>query len=489
MAKPLLSSGQKEDVARTAITIVKRIDKMKNFHGFPSLPSLKVNPRSASCFDRVNEYLNTFTLLVSLSFRLPSTRTTMRTYLRDLFRNGRYIFLGTILERLSFFVAFVVIARTSAPEVYGIVVASFAFCNLTHTLFDAGLSIYFQRESSNPRKDLSSELSTALWSKVLSFVPYLAVTILYFVSQQSNAMLSTVLIAAVVFGFGIVSVLNAVMFGKSLYKESLLIQFTARMAVLVIIPLFGILHAPVESILLVLILSVGLQLVLLGRYVIANRIWNIQHFNSKVLWTIVRHSAPMGIGLLLVAIYDRVDVLVIQKTINLAAVASYSVAYSLYKLPLIVSGVVLVPTYTSMSSYFADHDRIPVDMLSRVGSLLLATGLILGIALRCFAGKLLFLFYGPQYVHSANVLGLLAIGLPALFLNHFTGTILNAMRKERLAMTAAAIGTFTNILCLIWLIPKFGIIGAAVATVVTEFAMFFAEITFVIRHHNLLGHG
>ncbi len=412
---------------------------------------------------------------------------SFRNLLHRLFLQGKYVLLGTILERVSFFVTFVIIARISAPTDYGLVVAAFAFCNMTHSLLDLGLSAYFQRESSNPRTELSSQLSSAFWYKALMFLPYVVVTLLYFASGPEATILSPVLIACVVFGFGVAGMLNSVLFGRSHFRESLTIQFVGRMLLLALIPVVALFRASAAAVLLVFLCSVVLQVILLVRFVRAGIVPNIGGFDPEVLWRILRQSAPMGVGLFLVAVYDRVDVLIIQKIIGLEAVASYAVAYSLYKLSLIVSGMILVPAYTIFSSEFADRGTIAGTTIRQVAFLQLGISMAVAVVLWMAPATWLSTFYGLRYRGSATVLSVVTLAVPAIFLNNLTGVVLNSMHKERLPLVSTAVGAVVNVSANIILVPRYGIVGAAIATVAAECVVLLAECVYIWQNRNLIG--
>ncbi len=412
--------------------------------------------------------------------------TSSFTLARTLLRDGKFVLISTLLERLTFFVVFLVIARNSAPAVYGSVTAIFVFCNLLQTLFDLGLPAYFQREYSSPGTTHPEELSSVLWFKLLMLFPFLIITLLYFLIEPASELMFVIVIACVVFGLGLANLLNGVLYGKARYRVSLTIQFSGRIGLLVLVPLLALLRAPISTLLLLLLCSVVVQVALLLRSARTGELRLFGNLNFRTLSNILRPSVPIGIGLFLVAVYDRIDVLFIQKLVSLDAVAMYAVAYSLYRLPLIVSAVIVAPAYTTFSGQFASHGSIDARSIRTTVVVQSALAVIAGLILCAAPSIWLTILYGERYSSSATILICLAFALPAIFLNNLTGVLLNAMRKERLPLKSTALGAIVNVGMNSVLIPLLGILGAAVATIATEYSVLAAEGIYLWRNRNLI---
>jgi O-antigen/teichoic acid export membrane protein len=94
-------------------------------------------------------------------------------------------------------------------------------------------------------------------------------------------------------------------------------------------------------ILVSLLVSVIFHLGILYKYLREEKL-NLQlRFDYSVLKKILYSSVPIGIGIIFVLVYDRIDILIIERFLSFEAVAVYSIAYSLYKIPTIISGVIL----------------------------------------------------------------------------------------------------------------------------------------------------
>ena len=166
----------------------------------------------------------------------------------------------------------------------------------------------------------------------------------------------------------------------------------------------------------------------------------------EVLKRIFIYSVPMGLSVFFVMVYDRIDVLLIQRIIGTEAVSYYAVAYSLYKIPSIFIPIVLTPLFTDLSSEFELSRKLNLSKLKNISLLLFAFAIFSIIITYLFADMIIGLTYGEKYVSSTNLLITLVLALPFLFLNNLTGVTLNSINKEKNAFYYTFIGAGVNIL-------------------------------------------
>ncbi|MGH2396978.1 MAG: polysaccharide biosynthesis C-terminal domain-containing protein, partial [bacterium] len=95
----------------------------------------------------------------------------------------------------------------------------------------------------------------------------------------------------------------------------------------------------------------------------------------------------------------------------------------------------------------------------------LGLGLAAALGLWAFREALIRLLYGPGFGPAVPVLSVLAFAVPLDFLVALKGTSYIARRQERLAFFCVAGAALANVLANLILIPTYGIIGSAWATV------------------------
>jgi O-antigen/teichoic acid export membrane protein len=207
---------------------------------------------------------------------------------------------------------------------------------------------------------------------------------------------------------------------------------------------------------------------------------------GDILKRIFASSFPMGLGIFFVVVYDRIDILLIQNIIGLESVSFYAVAYSFYKIPYLIGAVFLTPLYTDFSVEFELKKKIGYDKIKKLG-LVLVIFSILSILIYFFLSDFLIEnIYGKKYLLSSEILKLLVIALPFLFLNNLTGVTLNSIKKEIYAFFSTTSGCVFNIILNILLLKIIGIAGAVVATIMTELLVFLIQIFYLMKTKSVI---
>jgi O-antigen/teichoic acid export membrane protein len=211
---------------------------------------------------------------------------------------------------------------------------------------------------------------------------------------------------------------------------------------------------------------------------------NLQlRFDYTVLKKILYSSVPIGIGLIFVLIYDRIDILIIERFISFEAVAVYSIAYSLYKIPTIISGVILTPFFTDLSKSYSLNNKIDPHEILLVSLILLSISVAAILLVNIFGETIILFFYSSKYSFSIPYLKYLVFALPGLFFNNLTGVISNSIRKEKIPMISTGLGAFIHISINVVLIRFYGLWGAVIATIVSEYFVFILQFILLLKHN------
>lgn len=84
----------------------------------------------------------------------------------------------------------------------------------------------------------------------------------------------------------------------------------------------------------------------------------------------------------------------------------------------------------------------------------------------CYAESVVKLLFGTAYSPAAPALAVLTGGLFVRALTGLDGDLVKAINRPRVELWTAAVGLIVDVLVNIWAIPRFGIVGAALGTVV-----------------------
>lgn len=196
--------------------------------------------------------------------------------------------------------------------------------------------------------------------------------------------------------------------------------------------------------------------------------FNFNFLNKKYAADFLRMSWPMGVYMLVFTGYDRaIDSLMISKFLKVQDVAFYGLAYKIYS-------NLIQPAYYFVNSIFpilsGKHDK--KRELFKISFLLILAGLIILIPLvYIFAPLMIKILAGSGYEASVKVLRILAIALIFAYVSHLVGFTLIAKGGQGVMLKMGITALIVNFVANLIMIPKFGIIGAAWVTVITEALM------------------
>ncbi len=405
-----------------------------------------------------------------------------------LFLRGRFIFYIIILEKIVFFVLFLLLARSYTHNEFGGITVIFAFSNILATAFDFGLPNFFQREFAILSASRLKDFNSAITIRIYFYFLYIAIVLLYCLSNPLVTLDVAFIIASAIYIFSTSNLFRTALYGLNLFRE----VFQPRLISMSVFFIAGICSVIIHNLFLfsiaLLVASVGELYFLILPFNKNNyRISLAAIVPLKKIMSIAKSSLPFGLSLLFVMIYDRVDILMIEKFLNLESVAFYSVAYSLYKLPQQLFIFLFMPLFTDLSSEYNSESGINFNKVIKVGSFILVFTSACAIGYQLFSEYLIKIFYGGSYLNSAAILRILSFTIPFIILNNLTGITLNSIRKERMTVLTVLVGAIINVSMNLVFIPSYGIYGAAIVTLITEASILLIQFVMILLIRNRLG--
>lgn len=176
----------------------------------------------------------------------------------------------------------------------------------------------------------------------------------------------------------------------------------------------------------------------------------------------LRDVFPLGAGVLISALYFRIDVYFVERWIGLEAVGGYNAVFRLVEAMRLLPAAVMAVTFP-MLVQSAD-----MKMVQRIGGILTAVGI--GLAAVCSLGATIIvpLVYGTPYLYTAPAFAVLALALPLFYLNYALTHQVIGWDGQRAYLLIATIALVANVVANVLLVPSKGIVGAAIATLLTE---------------------
>jgi PST family polysaccharide transporter len=184
--------------------------------------------------------------------------------------------------------------------------------------------------------------------------------------------------------------------------------------------------------------------------------------------SLLRDSLPLLLSGVAVFVYMRIDQFMLAAMLGPREVGLYSAIVALAEVPLVLPALLLraaLPTLTRQSETDPTLRDQTLTNLMRSGFYL---HLAVALATAAFAKPLVELLYGPTFAASAPALSILVLAAPFVALGVLSSSWLVIERRTGHAVRRTLVGAVLNAALNLFSIPRFGIAGAAAATLVAQ---------------------
>jgi O-antigen/teichoic acid export membrane protein len=199
---------------------------------------------------------------------------------------------------------------------------------------------------------------------------------------------------------------------------------------------------------------------------------------TMTLRTLFRQGAPFGAGAAVQSLYTRLDILLLGQMASTAALGLYSAAYKPINLAVYFGGTIAGTLFPLMVQ--APKGSTP-EAFARVMRGLGAVAPAMALTFSGLAGLLLQTLYGAEFAPAAPILVILAWSAAANWLYAPLSIALQARGWEHWWLAGLGGGLVLNFFLNLWGIPRWGAMGAAAATLVSEGALLGFAVVLILR--------
>lgn len=227
-------------------------------------------------------------------------------------------------------------------------------------------------------------------------------------------------------------------------------------------------RAPLEAFVAVsvaeLLVQGALCIITYRRHRAATKNWEVDWLLAREL---MKKAWPLALGVVSSAVYFKLDIVMIGQIQGDARAGVYAVAARLseiwYFLPVLLTQAML-PSLIELKDSSREGYRAA---LQNTLDLLAAASTMLALAISLLAGPIVYLLFGSAYAAAAPILAIHIWASVFMFLRSVSAKwmLVEDMYSYVLMMHAA--GAVSNILLNLYLIPRFGGMGAAWATLIS----------------------
>ena len=366
-----------------------------------------------------------------------------------------------------------VVVRYLGPAQYGSFSFAFALFGLFNVVSNLGLDYLVVSEIALSHDEVSKRevLGTAFWLKICASVATTVAASLYAWWSHSSEIVVVVMVAmfsvaAITQGFDVVDYFFQARTRSRVVVIPQLIVFVltnlARITAILLkqsLLVFGIIAA-----LEILVTEIGLALA----YQTAERDifqWAFSRARAKRL---LRASWPLLISGLLIIVYMRTDQILLGTLSSKMVVGFYSAATKLSEIWYAIPSLICASVMPRLLARKGNDPSFYYTRLQTLYNMLAKISLLIGLGGLVVSKYLILLLFGKAFLPAAQVLNVHIWTAPFVFIGVVGGMQLIHENLTRFALQRSIVGAVCNVALNFMLIPRFGAVGSALATLFTQ---------------------
>jgi len=183
----------------------------------------------------------------------------------------------------------------------------------------------------------------------------------------------------------------------------------------------------------------------------------------------IKEALPFGLALAFVTTFYWISSVMLSLMKGDVVVGWYNAAYRIVLFLLFIPNTFISSLYPVMARFYIKSEDSLRYSFEKSLQYLTLLALPLGVGTTLLAPRLIFRIFGPEYTNSIGALQILIWSTVFIFMSQPFGNLFNCLNKQSIVTKITAICLGLNVIINLMLIPKYGLIGASIATVFTEF--------------------
>lgn len=387
------------------------------------------------------------------------------------FKNTTWLFAEKILRMVVGLLVGIWVARYLGPEQFGLISYAQSLVGLFAAIATLGLDGIVIRELVKDESKRDALLGTAFRLKLIGAL--LVLIVLAVAVKLSHQDTLTTLLVFVIASATIFQSFNVIDF---YFQSKVLSKY--------------IVYANIVSLLLSSLIKVGLILneapLLYFAYIIlfdsfilacgflyvyqANKFHTSKwQFDTNVALSLLKDSWPLILSGLVISVYMKIDQVMIKEMMDAEAVGQYAAAVRLSEAWYFIPMVIASSLFPAIINAKEVSEELYFERLQKLYDLMVWLAIAIALPMTFLSDWIAELLYGEQYNQAGSVLMIHIWAGVFVFLGVAFSKFLTNENLTKKMFYRTLLGAILNILFNLVLIPKYGIKGAAIATLLGQF--------------------
>ena len=418
-----------------------------------------------------------------------SLLTLILTKLKDLknhegflkyLKNTSWLFGEKILRIVVGLFVGIWVARYLGPEQFGLFSYAQSFVGLFTAIATLGLDGIVVRELVKDESRRDELIGTAFWLKILGALGVLIVLAIAvnFTSNDSytNSLVFIIASATIFQSFNVVDMyFQSKVLSKYIVYANVISLFISSIVKITLI----LNEAPLIAFAWVILFDSFILASGFIYFYLKNRRHNEQpnrysvfdtessfawKFNKSTAFSLLKDSWPLILSGIVISIYMKIDQVMIKEMMNAEAVGQYAAAVRLSEAWYFIPMVIASSLFPAIINAKKQSEELYYARLQKLYSLMVWLAIAIALPMTFLSDWVVHFLYGEQYNQAGSVLMIHIWAGIFVFLGVASGKWFMAENLQMLSFWRTFYGMIINIILNIFLIPKYGIQGAAIAT-------------------------
>ncbi|MEO7336462.1 MAG: flippase [Caldimonas sp.] len=213
------------------------------------------------------------------------------------------------------------------------------------------------------------------------------------------------------------------------------------------------------------------------------QVWRV---DLRMARRLLAESWPLILSGLAVIVYMRMDQVMLSSMVGDAAVGQFSAALRIAEVWYFIPMAIMTAAFPAMIQKRADGPQAFEAYVQRLYDMMAWLGLLVAASVTALAPSVVPLIYGPAYVEAATVLSIQIWAGVAVSMSFVHSKWLLSEGLQKYGLVYTLVGACVNISLNLVLIPRHGAVGAAWATLITQFAPLLIQLFFPKARRNFM---
>ncbi|EES4585823.1 flippase [Escherichia coli] len=385
--------------------------------------------------------------------------------------NSLWILSENLLRLITGFFVGIYVARYLGPGEFGAYNYSLSILTIMTPFLKLGIDNILVKEFVNNKESSETLISTSFVMKSVAGIILTGLLLVgYAIAPSENALF--VLIMSIGYIFQSLEVIG--FYFQSIHENKKVTQCKLiQLAVSSLVKIIAI-KMGCALIVFVCLYTIDLVMLYLTLFLFYKKSKNVPRlkinlYSNGCAKKLFLESWPFILSGFAGLIYMRVDQIMIKNMISETALGEFSAAVRLSEVIYMLPNLILIVLFPVVTKVFAENKEKYIFIVRRLFDLMVVLALTLALPISIFANDIISMLYGSAYSTAGEILSIHVFCSIFVFIGIANSTWVINEKLGKITIYRTVLAAIINIVLNFFLIPKYGPIGAAYATCISQF--------------------